>query len=220
MGTDDFQKKRKARNTSKKREERKSVLIALEDTKSARFYFQDLLKDKKLIGKVILAPHRGTNPKKVLEALITEKQKNRKLKFEKEWIVIDRDEHPISDFNGTIEIARNSGICVAFSNEAYELWLLLHFEMITAYTSRSNLTKKLKTYIPDYEKSSHDIYKFIIGKQKTAIENAEKLITKHQGDHGKLKPYEQNPLTTIHQLVLCLSTLNENDKKCDCFPLS
>ena len=48
MGTDNLHKKRKARNTRAKRVEQKAILIALEDTKSSRYYFQDLVKDKKL----------------------------------------------------------------------------------------------------------------------------------------------------------------------------
>jgi hypothetical protein len=57
MGTDERHKKRKARNTSKKRVEQKAVLIALEDTKSSKYYFDALLKDKKLTGQVIFAKH-------------------------------------------------------------------------------------------------------------------------------------------------------------------
>ena len=43
MGTDDIHKKSKAKRTiTKKRIEQKSVLIALEDTKSSKFYFEEL----------------------------------------------------------------------------------------------------------------------------------------------------------------------------------
>jgi hypothetical protein len=48
MGTDDLHKKNKVRNTRRKRVEQKAVLIALEDTKSSKYYFDALLKDKKL----------------------------------------------------------------------------------------------------------------------------------------------------------------------------
>ena len=46
MGTDDIHKKSKDKRTiTKKRIEQKSVLIALEDTKSSKFYFEELIKD-------------------------------------------------------------------------------------------------------------------------------------------------------------------------------
>ena len=214
MGTNNFQNP-KERKLTRKRVERKAVLIALEDTKSSKYYFQDLLKDKKFSGKVVFAKNIGTNPKKVLESLTKYKKENIKTKFEKEWIVIDRDDWSKDDFNGTLKTAKESGVCVAFSNEAYELWLLLHFQKVTAYTSRQDLIKKLNRYF-DYKKSSHDVYKIIIGFQKDAIKNAEKLTAKQIKDNGRLNPYEQNPLTMIHKLVECLNTF----KKCDCPPLS
>ena len=68
MGTNNFQNP-KERKLTRKRVERKAVLIALEDTKSSKYYFQDLLKDKKFSGKVVFAKNIGTNPKKVLESL-------------------------------------------------------------------------------------------------------------------------------------------------------
>jgi len=61
MGTGDRHKKRKTRNTKRKRVEQKAVLIALEDTKSSKYYFQKLLKHKKLTGKVVFAKHIGTD---------------------------------------------------------------------------------------------------------------------------------------------------------------
>ncbi len=220
-----FSKKRNPRKTARKRVERKAVLIALEDTKSSKYYFNALLKDKGFRGEVIIASHKGTNPKNVLLALKEHKKQNPKTEFEKEWLVIDRDDWSKDEFNGAIEIARKSNICVAFSNEAYELWILLHFEKITAYTSRSDLLKKVNSHFKtsfgkEYLKSDQDIYGLIIGTQKDAIKNAEELITKHLSDHGKLDPHEQNPLTMIHQLILCLNTFYDTNKKCDCFPLS
>ena len=225
MGTDNFHKKRKARTVAKKRIERKAVLIALEDTKSSKYYFSALLKDKGFRGKVIIATHKGTNPKKVLEALRKHKEKNPNDKFEKEWIVIDKDDWTKEEFKGTIETTRQTNICVAFSNEAYELWILLHFEKVSAHTNRTDLNSKLNQYFEakfgkSYSKSSQDVYKLIIGLQNEAIKNAENLIKMHIRDHGKLKPYEQNPLTMIHQLVTCLNTFYHDDKKCDCFPLA
>ena len=76
MGTDDRHKKRKARNTSRKRVEQKSVLIALEDTKSSKYYFDALIKDKKLKGQVIFAEHIGTDPENVVEAIVKHQREN------------------------------------------------------------------------------------------------------------------------------------------------
>ena len=128
MGTDDIHKKR--RSTRKKRIENRAVLIALEDTKSSKYYFEALIKDKKLTGAIVFAKHIGTDPKNVLEAIIKHEREHDKEKYEKKWIVIDTDDWSKEQINGTIERARALGICVAISNEAYELWILLHFYFV------------------------------------------------------------------------------------------
>jgi len=224
MGTDDRHKKRKARNIKRKRVEQKAVLIALEDTKSSKYYFQELLKDKKLTGKVVFAKHIGTDSGSVIEAIILHERENPNQKYEKKWAVIDKDDYSKNQINGAIQRAKQLGICIAISNEAYELWILLHFRPITRYTSRKELNSKLNKIFKDkfdveYSKSSQDIYKFIIDLQPKAIKNAKQLVKTHIQNHGKLDPYANNPLSMIFQLVECLNSLYQKDKKCDCFPL-
>jgi len=222
MGTDDFHKDKKTKRKTKNKSESKSVLIALEDTKSSRYYFEKLIHHKGLSGKVILAEHIGTNPKKVLEAVKKYKEKNPDTQFEKEWIVIDRDSFSNDDFKGTIEEARQKGICVAFSNESYELWILLHFKQVNANTNREDLKSHLnqifkEKFRKEYSKASADVYSLIVGEQQTAIKNAKRLVTKHISDYGKIN-VDQNPITMIYQLVECLNSINLEEKQCDCFP--
>ena len=219
MGTDDIFKKRKLKKT---RQERKLVLIALEDTKSSRYYFEQLIKDKGLTGQVVIADNIGTNPNKVIDALLKYEQENRDEKFEYRWIVIDKDDYSKNEINGAIQRAKNLGICVAISNEAYELWLLLHFQRVTRYLSRVELKRELnnifkKRFNIDYEKSNKDIYAFIIGMQLDAINNAKSLINHHIKNDEVIDPFNQNPITTIFELVECLNKIYEN-KECNCFP--
>ncbi len=225
MGNDDFHKKHKPRTIGKKKNEHKAVLIALEDTKSSKYYFEKLIRDKGFTGQIVFAKHIGTNPKKVLEALAKYKKENKKTKFEKEWIVIDKDDWSRDEFLGVMETARQKNICVAFSNESYELWILLHFERITAYTSRENLNRKINHYFlerfgVEYSKSSQDIYAFIIGLQKEAIKNAEYLFERCMRDEGEIRPFDKNPLTMVHELVKCLNTFYDDEKECKCFPIN
>ncbi len=219
-----------ARNTSKKRVEKKAVLIALEDEKSSRYYFQSLVKDKGLAGQIIFARHRGSKPKEVLDTLIThkkeDKHKNKKkdkvTSYEIEWIVIDRDSHDC--FFSTIKKAKENNICVAFSNESYELWLLLHFQLVSIHTHRDNLKSQLNKIFLDkfkmnYEKSSQDVYLLVRNLQEIAIKNAKTLMTEHLKEHENIDP-SKNPLTTIYQLVEYLNALYGKNKKCDCFPIN
>ena len=225
MGTDDLHKKNKVRNTTRKRVEQKAVLIALEDTKSSKYYFDALLKDKKLTGQVIFAKHIGTDPENVVEAIVKHERENPSNKYEKKWAVIDRDDWSKQQINGAIQRAKELGICIAISNEAYELWILLHFQPLSRHTHRTELNSKLKKIFKDrfridYSKSSQDIYAFIVGLQSQAITNAKKLVAMHIRNHGELAPYENNPLTMIFELIECLNSLYEKDKKCSCFPIT
>jgi len=223
MGTDNLHHKKKARNIKKTRQELKSVLIALEDTKSSKYYFEELLKDKNLIGQVVFAKHCGTNPSNIINAIIKHKKNNPRTKYEKEWAVFDRDDWGKNQINGAIQRAKTLNICISISNEAYELWILLHFEKVTKHTSRKELKYKLnihfnKLYGQDYSKSSQDIYKFIIGFQPKAIKNAEYLVKNYINDMGQIDPENNNPLTLIYQLVQCLNSLYDKNNNCSCFP--
>jgi len=198
------------------RKKKKRVLIALEDKKSAKFYFQKLVKDKGLSGEVVFAKHCGTAPKNVLHAI------NREVKlqanFEKKWAVIDVDDNTEQKIDEAFKEAKKSGVCVAVSNVCYELWILLHFTPVTAYHSRSDLKKQLnhhfeKNFDVKYEKSSQDVYGYILGKQGDALINAKKLMVRHIQDNGKISPFEANPITTIYQLVEYLNMLREENKK-------
>jgi len=198
-----------------------SILIALEDKKSSRFYFEELVKDKKI--NVICVPHNGSSPHSVIEGIEKYLKNNLEHKPKKSWIVIDRDSFPLNDFNGTIEQARQKNICVAYSNEAYELWLLLHLKDVTTHSTRAKINKELNdefknNYNIEYSKAKRDVYTILKSKQNQAIQRAQKLLKKWEKDEGKLIPHKHNPSTTIHYLVQCLNNFDkyqEDGYPCD-----
>lgn len=213
-----------SRSTGNKRKPKKKVLIALEDTKSARLYFKKLVKDKGLSGDIAFADHCGTDPNNVVQAIIND-SKAKNTTYERMWAVIDVDSYKKSQVNGAIQRAKELDICIAVSNECYELWILLHFIPISAHHDRVELNKKLdfhflKNFKKEYSKSSEDVYELIIGKQKEALSNAKKLMISHLQDKGRISPYDENPLTTIYQLVEYLNALRDspNNLHCECFP--
>jgi hypothetical protein len=48
--------------------------------------------------------------------------------YEQVWCVFDKDDFEEVDFNQAIAIAENENFGVAYSNQAFEYWLILHFE--------------------------------------------------------------------------------------------
>lgn len=203
-----------SRKIKKTKHQKKHILIALEDTKSSRFYIKDLLKDKNIISHIVFAKHIGTDPKSVLKAIKQFEEENPDIKYDKAWLVIDRDNFSKKNFKGTLETARQKEICVAYSNECYELWLLLHFKNVASHKTREEIKKELneefkKYFNLKYEKSEKHVYGMLIDRQEKAIQRAKKLIENIIKVDDKLDPYNNNPSTKIHLLVECLNNLEK-----------
>ncbi|GHT40705.1 hypothetical protein FACS189437_06670 [Bacteroidia bacterium] len=49
-------------------------------------------------------------------------------KFEQVWCVFDKDDFSDSDFNAAIKMAEEHDFGVAYSNQAFEYWIILHFD--------------------------------------------------------------------------------------------
>lgn len=207
MGTDDRHKIAKAqrkRTIKKTKSISKRVLIACEDTKSSKFYFAKMIKDYGLRGQVTFAKNIGTNPMKVLEATKVHLLKDSN--YDEKWIVIDKDSFSKAEFKGTIDSARALNINVAYANESYELWILLHFKEQKAHINRVQLNKELKTLI-DYEKNNEFIYEMIKSKQSKAVERSKNLIKYFIDINGGSNPFNDNPSNTIYKLVESLEKL-------------
>jgi len=201
-----------ARKIKKTREQHKSILIALEDEKSSRYYIRELLKDKGIIANVIFAKHIGTDPKSVLAAIENFEVNNPKIKYEKAWLVTDRDSFTKENFKCTLETARHRDICVAYSNECYELWLLLHFKDVTGHKDRNLIRRELNHEFESnfglkYDKAEKYVYSMIIDKQDDAIKRAKRLIKKWKELNPLLDPEKDNPSTKMHILVSCLNDM-------------
>lgn len=120
--------------------------------------------------------------------------------FDQTWCVFDRDSFPAADFNEAIRLAAASDIHVAYTNEAFELWYLLHFNFHTAAYHRSRyssmLSQRSRLGHP-YEKNSTDMYNELLDRQETAIGHAETLLNRYDPS----RPERDNPSTTVHLLV-------------------
>jgi len=115
------------------------------------------------------------------------------------WCVFDRDSFPAERFNAALDLARRYGIRVAYSNEAFELWYLLHFHYHNSATSRQNYGEMLTARLGrPYKKNDPHLYEELIDLQPNAIRNAQKLLDYYSPAHN---PERDNPSTTVHLLV-------------------
>ena len=145
--------------------------------------------DIKVIG---LGDHTDSLVKRVIE------MKNGISKTDEEsewWVVFDKDDH--SGFKQAIEMAESNDIKVAYSNECFELWFILHFEYLQSAITREDYNRKLTELLEQkYDKTNSDIYRLIKDKESTATENAKKLDKMHDQE-GSSEPEKPN-LSLIH----------------------
>jgi hypothetical protein len=195
MGTDDLFKKAR-----KKREVRKSsnkhildnILILCEGEKTEPNYFNSIKRKFKLSNVDIRG--LGSNTDKITESAI----KNHK-DYSQVWCVFDRDSFKSHHFNRAFQmIEKYKNIHIAYSNEAFELWYLLHFNYYNTGISRKRYFELLSELLgKKYEKNSPEIYNLICDKENTAIKNAKRLLKLYT----EYNPEKNNPSTTVFELV-------------------
>jgi hypothetical protein len=125
------------------------------------------------------------------------------------WCVFDRDSFPDPIYHRAFELAHAEGLRVAWANEAFELWYLLHFNFYDTALSRHSYPDKLAPLLGmAYNKSDTSMYTQLEPRQPTALRNARRL-EKYWADLGVNRPERRNPSTGVHKLVEFLNELIE-----------
>lgn len=104
------------------RELRQRFLIVCEGEKTEPNYFRSFRVPRNVIEIDIQGV--GKNPSKLVNKA---KQLQEQEEYDQVWCVFDRDSWAPEDFNNAIQNAIKLGFNVAYSNEAFELWYVLHF---------------------------------------------------------------------------------------------
>jgi hypothetical protein len=182
------------------REIRKRFLLICEGTKTEPAYFEKFKTNK----VVIEIEGMARDPQKLVKTAIEARDKAKKdtEEFDEVWCVFDRDDVPIQDFNAALSQAAAHDIQVAYSNEAFELWYVLHFEYLNTGIPRKDYQAKIAKYLglPSYCKNDSQMYDRLKPHQGTAIDNAIRLLDSYQPPN----PAKDNPSTTVHFLVKAL----------------
>lgn len=219
--------KRRARAEKKRKVEfktkRKFYLIVCEGEKTEPNYFNALKSSlPKGVLELINIDVDGTGRNTL--SIIDEAKKLRKKyeekylrKIDKVWAVFDKDSFPSRNFNNAINKGENSKpkINCAWTNEAFELWYLLHFSYYNTGISRHQYQELLEKEINQashrtdfkYEKNSKEMFSVLskYGRQEVAIRNSQKLeklyFDRRYSNH--------NPCTKVHRLINELIDLTE-----------
>jgi len=226
MSTDDLFKKRKGAKKKRPTQSRHllppSYLIVCEGTKTEPNYFEGLKRytestfhERLVIKKrppqehpVISVEGAGKSNERLVEHAIQLRAQS-PVVYSHVWVVFDRDDCTNNQFARALQLAKNEQIDVAWSNDAVELWFLLHFEFLNTAISREQYCEKLDFYFSHYkinngkyEKNCPDLFEFLMehGQLNRAIKHANRLLS-HYADQHIHHPYQMNPGTTVHHLV-------------------
>ena len=184
------------------RQVRQRFLILCEGSKTEPNYFRAFPTAANVID--IEVDGLACDPKKLTRAAIDRKTMSDAdgTPYDQIWCVFDRDDWPVTLFNQAFEDARNNGIEVAYSNEAFELWYLLHFNYYDTACSRTDYKRRLSTLlVKTYQKNDPGMYSVLGARQQTEIRNADRRLSQYTPPH----PADDNPSTTVHRLVRELS---------------
>jgi hypothetical protein len=175
------------------REVRQRFLIVCEGEKTEPNYFRSFRVPRNVVE--IDVHGLGENPSRLVNSA---KELKEQEEYDQVWCVFDRDSWTPEDFNNAVSKAEGQGFKVAYSNEAFELWYVLHFEFLHTGIPRSDYLQKLSLLLGrKYQKNSDTIYDELFEHQPTAIRNATNLL-KH---YRPCNPCKDNPSTTVHLLV-------------------
>jgi hypothetical protein len=193
------------RGTGRRRSDilpRRRILIVCEDEKSSRYYFESFPDRQRA---EVVAVGTGLNTDRLVEEAIdrVSRESRKGTPYGDVWCVFDRDSFPESNYARAFDLARTHRFHVAWSNEAFELWYLLHFNYIDTGIPRRQYAEKLARHF-SYDKADRGIYHRLKNLQPEAIKNARKLER-----HWSFAPRPEvnNPSTRVHHLVEFLNEL-------------
>ena len=194
-----------------------NILIVCEGEKTEPNYFRVFNKTRKgTIVYELTIDGGGINTMQVVDKAI---ELNSSFDYDSVWAVFDKDSFSPDQFNGAIIKARQNNINCAWSNEAFELWYLLHFHNRVTAMSREeykkaisdavNTSPKNKKKKKDYEyaKNAPNNYDIInqYGNQNAAIRWVKSLHDQFEDQRF----HTHNPCTLVYKLVLQL--IGEDD---------
>ena len=100
--------------------EKPSILIVCEGENTEPSYFNQF----RITSAKVKSVGEGYNTVSLVNRALTLSQQGN---YDQVWCVFDKDDFNDNDFNSAIQIAIANNFVVAYSNQSFEYWLILHF---------------------------------------------------------------------------------------------
>lgn len=218
MGSDDLFKKRREERKRRKHEYRpintNSFLIVTEGERTEPLYLKGIQKKikEKMDGRIdvieipVIDIHgEGCGTGKLIE--VTERiVKEAKILYQNVWVVFDKDD--FDDFDVAIQVGKEKGYQVAWSNQSFEYWLYLHFNYSDSALHRHDWNEKLNEIFKrynlgdgTYRKNYDNIYDLVnvYDGVNSAIRNAKRRMAGFVDERDI--PSQYDPGTMVYKLV-------------------
>lgn len=145
----------------------------------------------------------GGNALKIVQNAVAYKNAMEKT-VDQYWVVFDKDETTDDQFTQAIELAVANDIRVAWSNQAFECWIILHYREFKHACHRNAYEVILKQFIPEYkasdkgEEHGRRLHLKTTSLLPTALENAKRG---HTSFHPDLPDANKQTSTLVYTLV-------------------
>ena len=141
----------------------------------------------------------GQDPRSVVERAIEERQESQSdpdAEDDSFWAMFDRDNH--ESFLEAVHLAKAKDIPTAVSNPSFELWLILHYELLDRPVTADDCRRRLRELCPDYGRAKQFADAEVIEHQHgDAVSRARNLIRRRSEEDTPLG----NPSTTVVELT-------------------
>jgi len=188
--------------------EKPSILIVCEGENTEPSYFNQF----RITSAKVTSLGEGYNTVSLVYRAFELAQKGN---YDQVWCVFDKDDFNDNDFNSAIQIAEANNFGVAYSNQSFEYWLILHFNdhqgggmSRNSYNDRIN--EHLKPFKIIYDGSGNklieeDFFEQLDGiDDKTKMKRVELAINRAERNYNHFdhtNPAREESSTTVFKLV-------------------
>lgn len=188
--------------------EKPTILIVCEGENTEPSYFRQF----RLSTATVKAIGEGYNTVSLVNRGVQLASKRR---YDQVWCVFDKDDFSINDFNNAIQIAKANNFGIAYSNQAFEYWVILHFDDHQGGgMDRNDYDKKINNLLKPFKLTydgkgskviTEEIFELMDSTDETINKNRKDIAIerakRNLKNHGINNPALAESSTTVYKLV-------------------